>query len=50
MNKAMTSLIAVGIGAAAYTMMRDRKNRKRVMNMFEPLRNMDLRKMMPKMR
>ena len=47
MRTAITSLIAVGIGAAAMSMMKDRRNRKRVMNIMEPMKNIDLNKIMP---
>lgn len=48
MSKTLTSIIAIGIGAVAYMMMRDRKSRKRVMSYLEPIRQMNLNKMMPK--
>ena len=35
----MRTILALGLGAAAYSM-RDRKNRKRVMNMIQPVTDM----------
>lgn len=41
-----TALIALGLGAAAYSM-RDRKRRKQVARFLEPMTNMEMADMMP---
>ncbi|WP_026673866.1 hypothetical protein [Alkalihalobacterium bogoriense] len=39
-------LLAVGLGVAAYTM-RNKKNRNRMTDIIEPIRNMNFQAMMP---
>lgn len=45
MRTAITTLIAAGVGAAAVSMMGDKRTRRRMMNMMEPIMKSD---MMPK--
>lgn len=44
-----TTLLALGIGAAAFSMT-DRKRRKRMARIIEPIKNMEMAQMMPSKR
>ncbi|MGO4887382.1 DUF3918 domain-containing protein [Anaerobacillus sp. MEB173] len=48
MRRAITSLLTMGIGAAAYSL-RDRRNRKRFMQTMQPIMN-NVEEMIPKRR
>ena len=47
MRTAITTLIAAGVGAAAISMMGDKKTRRRMMNMMDPIAKTDFSDMMP---